>query len=228
MGRHARVSSVNVGVPRAVRSKSGMTGIDKRPAAGPVQVALPAAGRSGLYGDSICDTANHGGPGQAVYAFEREDLDWWQDRLGRELPNGTFGENLTTIGVDITGALLGEQWQVGRDVVLGVTGPRIPCSTFAEWIDERGWLRAFTARARPGAYLRVLVPGRVQEGDAVEVVHRPAHDVDVGLCFRALTRERELLPRLLSAGDNLEPKLRELALGGRRFDLAEDPVAETG
>ncbi len=217
-----RISSVNVGVPRTVGAKSGLSGIDKRPVAGPVRVGVPAAGRSGLDGDSICDTASHGGPGQAVYAFSREELDFWQDRLGRALPNGTFGENLTTVGLDVTSARLGERWQIGGKLVLAVTGPRIPCATFAVWMKERGWLKAFTGRARPGAYLRVVTPGDACANDAIEVVHRPGHDVDVGLCFRALTREHGLLPRLLAADEELEPELRERALAGRGFDLADE------
>lgn len=218
----AQVGSVNVGVPRAARARSGVSGIDKRPVAGPVRVGAPPAGCSGLDGDSICDPENHGGPDQAVYAFTREEMDWWQDRLGRPLANGTFGENLTTTGLDVTGARLGERWQVG-EAVLEVTGPRIPCATFAVWMHERGWLRAFTERARPGAYLRVVTPGHLQAGDAIEVRFRPQHDVDIGLTFRALTRERNLLPRLLNAGEHLGNELRERARAGREFELEAEP-----
>ena len=218
----AKVGSVNVGVPRAIRAKAGISGIDKRPVDGPVQVRSPGPGRSGLHGDATCDSANHGGPGQAVYAFAREDLDWWGDQLGRHLPNGVFGENLTTMGLDVTAARLGEQWRIGGDLVLAVTGPRIPCATFAAWMNERGWLKAFTAGARPGAYLRVVAPGEVRAGDTIEVVRRPHHDVDIGLTFRALTRERALLPRLLVAGDDLEPELQERARSGKGFDLNDD------
>lgn len=219
-----RVESVNVGVPRAVRAKAGLTGIDKRPVAGPVRVDVPAAGRGGLAGDSICDTRNHGGPGQAVYAFEREELDRWQARLGRNLPSGTFGENLTTAGVDVTRARLGERWRVGPELTLAVTGPRIPCATFAVWMAERGWLKAFSERGRPGAYLRVVTPGPVRPGDPVEVVHRPDHDVDVGLCFAALVRDRRLLPRLWEAGEDLEPELEALVRAGRGIDVDDDPA----
>lgn len=220
------VDSVNIGVPRAVRRESGWSGIDKRPAEGPVRVAVPLAGRSGVDGDTVCDVASHGGPGQAVYAFAREDLDWWQGRLGRALSNGSFGENLTTRGLDVTAARLGERWQVGSDVVLAVTAPRIPCATFAVWMDERGWLKAFTERARPGAYLSVVTPGRVRAGDAIEVLDRPDHDVDIGFSFRALTKERDLLPRLLDVGDDLEPRLREIALESRALALGDARVAE--
>ncbi len=219
-----RISSVNLGTPRSVRVKSGMTSIDKRPARGPVHVTVPDQGRSGLEGDTICDTASHGGPGQAVYAFSREDLDWWQERLGRPLANGAFGENLTTAGIDVTSARLGERWRIGKDVILAVTGPRIPCATFAVWMNERGWLKAFTKRARPGAYLQVVSPGHVQAGDTLDVVARPDHGVDVGLCYRALTTERVLLPKLLEAGDHLEAELRQRVLAGRGYDIADDPL----
>lgn len=225
MGLIGQVGSVNIGTPRQVRAKAGLTGIDKRPVPGPVLVSTPGPGVSGLAGDAICDVPNHGGPDQAVYAFAREDLDWWESRLSRSLSSGTFGENITTLGLDVTGARLGERWKVGSDLVLTVTAPRIPCATFAVWVSQKGWLKAFTERARPGAYLRVLNPGQVQVGDRVEVVYRPDHDVDIGLTFRALTRERELLPRLLAAGDDLGPELTERARGGKGFDIDDDPPA---
>jgi len=216
------VHSVNIGIPRPIRAKSGVTGIDKRPVQGPVAVTVPEAGGSGLAGDSICDIENHGGPGQAVYAFARDDLDWWQDRLGRSLPDGCFGENLTTVGIDVTTARLGETWRVGDDVVLAITGPRIPCSTFAAWMGSRGWLKDFVARGRPGAYLRVVKAGTVRPGDTITVERRPDHDVDVGLCFRALTGRRELLPRLLAAGEHLDAALRDIVVAGRGFDDDSD------
>jgi MOSC domain-containing protein YiiM len=203
--------SVNLGQPHeTTHSDTGVTGIDKRPAAGPVEVRAPGDKGGGLVGDTICDLRHHGGDDQAVYAYAREDLDTWEADLGRPLSPGTFGENLTTFGVDVTGALVGERWQVGDEVVLEVTVPRIPCRNFAGWLGERGWVRTFTARAVPGAYLRVVTPGTVRAGDPVTVVHRPDHDVTIGLTFRALTTERDLLPRLLAA-DTLPAKVRRKA-----------------
>lgn len=150
------IESVNVGVARPIRAKSGMTGIDKVPATGAVQVSAPGpkgSGGSGLAGDVICDVVHHGGDGQAIYAFAREDLDWWEEQFDSPLRSGVFGENLTTCDMDVTAARLGETWSVGHDIVLRVTAPRIPCSTFAMWMGHKGWLRSFTRRARPGAYL---------------------------------------------------------------------------
>ena len=39
----------------------------------------------------------------------------------------------------------------------------------------------------------------------------PAHDVTVTLVFRALMNERDVLPQLLAAGDDLDAETRELA-----------------
>jgi MOSC domain-containing protein YiiM len=199
----AELKSVNVGVPRENPWKTvTVTGIDKRPVSGPVAVSPPGpkgTGAVGLAGDRVYDIDHHGGDDQAVYAYAREELDAWQVRLGRELPDGVFGENLTTAGLDVDGALIGEHWRAGPDLLLEVSCPRVPCGTFQGWMAEAGWIRTFTAAARAGAYLRVLEPGEIRAGDEVVVTHRPDHDVSVALTFRALTLEPELLPRLLVA-----------------------------
>jgi MOSC domain-containing protein YiiM len=192
-----------------------LTGIDKRSAAGPVEVAAPGpkgVGGSAFARDTIGDMRHHGGDDQAVYAFAREDLDAWEHELGRRLDNGAFGENLTTRGLDVNGALIGERWLIGSRVVLEVTSGRIPCRTFAGWLGERGWVKRFTDRAAPGAYLRVIEPGGVSRGDEIHVVHRPDHEVTVSFLFRALTGHPELLPRVLAAGDALHPEARDKAV----------------
>ncbi|NBE53721.1 MOSC domain-containing protein [Streptomyces boluensis] len=204
--------SVNVGRLKSVEytdAPSGGTGIDKQPAEGPVRVVAPGpkgSAGSGLAGDVIADLRHHGGDDQAVYAFAREDLDAWQDELARPLADGAFGENLTTSGVDVSGAKIGERWRIGSDVLLEVTSSRIPCRTFAGHLGEKGWVRRFTQNGAPGAYLRVVEPGEIRAGDTIEIVHTPAHEVTVALQFRSATTERALLPRLLAAGDALHPE----------------------
>ncbi|MFB9389752.1 MOSC domain-containing protein [Streptomyces coeruleoprunus] len=213
-----KVLTVNAGRPRALEhtdAPSGTTGIGKVPVDGPVRVTDPGprgVGGSGVAGDAICHLRHHGGSDQAVYAFAREDLDAWERELGRSLANGQFGENLTTAGVDVNGALLGERWRIGSSLLLEVTSGRVPCRTFAGWLGERGWVKRFTQRAAPGAYLRVIEPGEIRAGDPVEIVHRPDHDVTVAVAFRAVTTERELLTRVLAAGGAAHPELREKAL----------------
>jgi MOSC domain-containing protein YiiM len=198
-----KLLSVNVGRPRPNPWKGlGATGIDKQPVDGPVAVSAPGpkgTGEVGLLGDRVYDVKHHGGVDQAVYAYAREDLDDWEAELGRALQNGVFGENLTTLGLDVSGALIGERWRIGSDVVLEVSCARIPCATFQGWLEREGWIKRFTQAARPGAYLRVIEPGDIRAADPVEIAHRPDHDVTVALVFRAMTLEPDLLPRLLAA-----------------------------
>jgi MOSC domain-containing protein YiiM len=212
--RIMKLLSVNVGRPRPNPWKQvKLTAIDKRPVEGPVMVTRPGAkglGMVGLAGDRVYDVRNHGGPDQAGYAYAREDLDFWAAALGRPLSNGMFGENLTTSGLDVSGALIGERWRIGPDVILEASAPRIPCGTFQGWMLQAGWIKRFTQAARPGSYLRVVEPGEIRAGDRIEVVHQPDHDVTVEVAFRALTLAPELLPRLLAA-DALPRELRELA-----------------
>jgi MOSC domain-containing protein YiiM len=198
-----RLLSVNVGRPRPGVGKGlSTTGIDKRPVSGPVAVTAPGpkgTGAVGLAGDRAYDVRHHGGADQAVYAYAREDLDVWAGELGRLLPNGVFGENLTTAGIDVNEALIGERWRVGSEVILEASCPRIPCATFQGWLNRKGWIRQFTEAAVPGAFLRVITPGEIRAGDPVEIVSRPDHDVTIAVVFRAVTVEPHLLPRLLTA-----------------------------
>jgi MOSC domain-containing protein YiiM len=171
----------------------GRTGIDKRPASGRVRVFDHR-----VDGDTIGDPSVHGGPDQAVYAYTREDAAWWSAQLGRDVAPGAFGENLSTSGLDVTGAVVGERWAIGS-AVFEVSCPRLPCRTFAGFWDVPRLIKWFTEVGRPGAYLRITVEGDVGAGDEIEVVHRPAHGVTIGETFRALTGDRSLAARLLEA-----------------------------
>jgi MOSC domain-containing protein YiiM len=182
----------------------GVTGIDKRPVDGKVRVH-----RYGLEGDRVLDTRVHGGIDQALYAYAREDAEWWTAELGRDLLPGNFGENLTTTGMDLTEAVIGERWAVGT-TVLEVSCSRQPCRVFAGFWQLPDLIKRFTARALPGAYLRVLTEGEIAAGHPIDVVHRPEHGLTIGVLFRALTLEPELLPRLVAVAE-LPDKHREVA-----------------
>ncbi|KGN41127.1 MOSC domain-containing protein [Knoellia aerolata] len=196
----ARVHSVNTSPPRAGIIKRP-TGIDKR-STDEIHVFDPGpkgTGGSGVEGDAVMNRKHHGGTDQAVYAFASEELDSWGIDLGRDLAPGAFGENLTTSGFDVDAALVGEQWRVGGSVMLQVTGPRVPCATFAAHMGVRGWVKAFTARGRTGAYLAVLQPGTVRPGALVEVAWRPGHGITVPTAFRAWMGDRDLARQVLGA-----------------------------
>ncbi|MFB6570833.1 MOSC domain-containing protein [Streptomyces noursei] len=148
------------------------------------------------------------------FAHERADRNAADRERGAEphRPNGVFGENLTTTGLEVTDARIGERWCVGGELLLEVTSPRVPCRTFQGWFDEPGRVKLLTRAAVPGAYLRDLTPGQIRAGDPVRVEHRPDHDVTVALMFHALTTRRERLPRLLDAGPPLPAEARTKVL----------------
>ena len=177
----------------------GRTAIDKRAVPGRITVAL-----RGLSGDAQLDTQHHGGPDQAVYAYADEDLQWWAGELGRELWPGCFGENLTTRGLDVTGSIIGERWQIGRGddaVILEVTAPRVPCQTFARFIDEPQWVKRFTAHGAVGAYLRVLREGRIEAGDPIDVIHRPTHGTRLADTYPPVPERMRALLRAADDGE---------------------------
>jgi MOSC domain-containing protein YiiM len=222
---NARVISVNAGRGKDAdwAGRMGRTAIDKRPVAGQV-----AVGRLGLGRDEQVDKPAHGGPEQALYAYAREDLDWWVEQLGRELTNGLFGENITTGGVDVTGALIGEVWRLGTATVQ-VTAPRIPCVVFAGWMDEPRWVKRFADARRPGAYLRVLREGVAAAGDPVEVVSRPGERVTIAESMTAYYGDAELMSRLLRvegwglAWDEIAAGVLARALSARGSDPPGTP-----
>src|SRR5580692_4633792 len=169
------LTSVNVGAVRAVpySGKEITTAIFKEPIAGPVAVR-----GVNLDGDDQADRSVHGGPFQAVYAYAAEDYAWWEATLGRTMVPGQFGENLTTQGIDINRALVGERWRVGS-AVLSVTFPRVPCLKLGMKMGDPRFLKQFAKALRPGSYLSIVDEGRVAAGDTVEVLWRPAHHLTV-------------------------------------------------
>jgi MOSC domain-containing protein YiiM len=189
------VESVNVGRPRAVpwRGQTVMTAIWKAPVAGRV----PVRGFN-VDGDQQGNPEVHGGVDKALYAYAGEDADWWAEQLGREVGPGSFGENLTTRGLDVSGAVVGERWLAGS-VLLEVSGPRIPCFKLGIRMGSQRFPPRFAAAGRPGAYLRILEEGEVAAGDPVRVVHRPAHGLTVADVARIYHRDHAQAPRLLEA-----------------------------
>lgn len=200
----ATVLAVCVGTGRDASwaGRLGRTAIDKRTVIGPVEVTP-----QGLAGDEQADREHHGGPDQALYAYAQQDADHWSRALQRDLPPGSFGENLRIDGLDITGSRIGERWRIGTDVEVQVTAPRIPCKVFSNFLDVPDLIARFLAAGRPGAYLRVLQPGRLGAGDRVTLLERPDHDVSVADVLRIHTRDRHEAARLLALDDLAERPL---------------------
>jgi MOSC domain-containing protein YiiM len=164
VGVSPHLVSVNVGGPRTVewRDRVVTTAIWKEP----VEGRVPVQGVN-LAGDDQADRRVHGGVDKAVYAYAVEDYEWWTSTTGALAP-ATFGENLTTAGIDVTGSRIGDRWRVGT-AELEVAQPRQPCFKLGIRMGDDAFPDRFAAAGRPGAYLRIITPGDVAAGDAIEV-----------------------------------------------------------
>ena len=174
-------------VVHALRMDSGavgITAIDKRPVDGAVKVR-----KMGLYADTQVDREHHGGHDQAIYAYSAAEAARWSDELGKPVPAGLFGENLRVVGIETTNAVVGERWKIGAHVVVEVTSPRIPCSTFARYLQEENWVQRFTDRGDVGCFLKVIRTGKITAGDRIAVMSRPEHGVTVREIFVGPSRE---------------------------------------
>ena len=185
--------SVNVGSVREFEynGRPAKSAIWKFPVAGRI-----AARGVNLAGDDQADRRAHGGPDKAVYAYAIEDVRWWEQELGRALQYGEFGENLTTEGIDVNGALVGERWAIGT-TRLEVSEPRVPCWRLGVRMNDKLFPRRFTEALRPGAYLRILTGGELGAGDEIRVLEKPDHDLTIRDVLRIYARDRDEVGRLL-------------------------------
>ena len=194
MARSGKILSVSVGGVREFEynGRPAKSAIWKSPVTGRV-----AARGVNLEGDVQADREVHGGPDKAVYAYAIEDMRWWEKELGRPIQHGEFGENLTTQGIDVNAALVGERWKIGT-AVFEASEPRVPCWRFAVRMNDKMFPRRFTQALRPGTYLRIIEEGDVGAGDEIEVVEKPDHDVTIQDVFRIYARDRGEIERLLA------------------------------
>jgi len=206
-----RLLSVNVGTPELIDTgrRTVLTAIWKHPVPGRIQVR-----GVNLDGDEQADLTVHGGPDKAVYAYASEETRAWEQELGRELGPGAFGENLTTEGIDVSGALIGERWRVGT-TLLEVIQPRLPCFKLGLRMNDPGFVRRFAHASRPGAYLRIVEEGDLAAGDpiTIEAASLPEHGVTLRLIFDAILVDHSLVPLVIDA-PQLLPSLREMMSQG--------------
>lgn len=176
-----QVTSVNIGDARRLDlgRREVTTGIYKRPVAGPVHI-----GRLGIAGDLVADAKHHGGPDQAIYVYGGDDYDWWSRELGEDIAPGTFGDNITIAGLASAELAIGDRLKIGREVVLEVSAPRIPCAVLSARMGTGSFVRRFRDAERPGVYCRVISEGGVEAGDGVTTSRYEGDRVPVLDVFR--------------------------------------------
>lgn len=219
--------SVNVGRPRQIavsrRGEPVISAIGKSPTPGRVVVRGVNLG-----GDDQADRSVHGGPDKAVYAYASEDTAWWATRLNAELGPGAFGENLTTRGMDVSGAVIGERWRIGS-TELEVCQPRQPCFKLGLAFGDPMMVRHFARAGRPGAYLRIIREGELGEGDRIEILARPAHGITIAVVGRAIVSDHAALVSAAAApalAPDLAAWMRERGGPARGDDRRGRPVTD--
>lgn len=207
----AQVDSLNVVFAEIpdVGGSIGRTSIDKRPIS---QRRLVT--QDGIAGDQRSDMKHHGATTQAVYAYAIEDYSWWTDKLGRDFTAGVFGENLTTSQIDLNAMVVGTKVRIGS-ALLVATGPRIPCGTFARWLEEEQWVKKFTDANRPGTYFGVVESGEIGASDEIEIVDVPDHAVTISEIYQVWNGQRD--PQLLLRVANCVDALPEVRDRARKF-----------
>ena len=166
-----RVASVNVSTGTVIewQGRRVLTGIFKHPVADRVRVR-----RDGLEGDRQADLTVHGGELKAVYSYSVANYEWWNRKLGRALPPGMFGENLTIDGLDEETVGIGDRFIIGSTVLEAVQ-PRLPCYKLGVRFGDAMMVRHFMQSGRFGTYFRVVSEGDIGAGDEVHLVyHDPA------------------------------------------------------
>ena len=194
-----KLAALCIGRPETLRGRSYKTGINKFA----LQASVMVDG-AGLVGDSVCNRKHHGGPDQAILLEGSLTIDWWKEELNRDLPPGTFGENLVVEGLDNRDVCVGDRFCF-EGVILEATAPRIPCATFAARMNDPMFAKRYTQGTRPGIYCRVISGGMLGVGENVRIEPYQGERVPVTELFR-------------SYGKRLSPDQKERYLGA--------PIAE--
>lgn len=178
-------------------------------------IASAHAGPLGLAGDEQADRQNHGGPDKALCVYSFDHYPYWEQVLGQRLTPAAFSENLTVSGLHEANVHLGDVLRAGEALVQ-VTYPRTPCSKLARKRRRKDLPALIHANGYSGFYLRVLAPGRIAAGDALEVV--APHPLAVSVLFTngvifGQTADAASLERILAVdaiGEALRARLERL------------------
>jgi len=172
-----RIESIQVSLAKAVdyNGRKISTGIFKEPVQGPVKVQ-----KLNIEGDQQADLTVHGGEYKAIYSYALEHYDqYWRKQPGfDQLPNGMFGENLTTSGLNESDINIGDKIRIGN-VLLEATEPRLPCFKLGIKFSDPHIIKRFMNSDRFGIYYRVLEEGEFQSGDPIKFESRHPKSVKI-------------------------------------------------
>jgi MOSC domain-containing protein YiiM len=183
-----KVLSVNVSLPKEIdlEGQKVTTGIFKEPVDHGVMLKT-----LNFEGDRQADLTVHGGPDKAVYAYPIEHYEYWHKVFPTiEMPNGMFGENLTTEGLMEGEVRIGDVFRIGLSEVIA-TQPRMPCYKLGVKFGRMDVLRKFLASGRSGIYFKVSKEGEVRAGDTIEQIGKDPNRISINDIVRLYSSEKE-------------------------------------
>jgi MOSC domain-containing protein YiiM len=128
-------------------------------------------GRFGVEGDRQRHDTVHGGPHRAVALLGIEAIERVQAD-GHPIYPGSVGENLTTVGIELSRLPVGTRLAIGQHAVLELSSAAGPCNLIAESFrgGKSGRISILTHPDDSRMYARTLVEGEVRPGDAIRVL----------------------------------------------------------
>ena len=172
-----KLLSINVSKPKPItyNGKIIHTGIFKEPVSGTVMLK-----ENNIEGDGQGDLKVHGGTYKAIYGYPYEHYSHWKNELDRDdLSYGQFGENLTVAGMLEEEIHIGDVFQIGSDVKLQITQPRVPCFKLGYKMELPEFPKQFLESRRVGFYFRVLAEGEITAGDTISRIESPSEQMSV-------------------------------------------------
>ena len=164
-----KLISINVSKPKPIEynGKIVHTGIFKEPVSGTVMLR-----EKNIDGDGQGDLKVHGGTYKAIYGYPMEHYSHWEQQLNRnDLSYGQFGENLTVEGMLEKEVHIGDVFEVGSDVQLQITQPRVPCFKLGYKMEMPEFPKQFLESRLVGFYFRVLAEGEITAGDTISRIN---------------------------------------------------------
>lgn len=187
------IASINIASPSQVvyhGSKAMFSGIFKKPVHTKVFLTI-----AGFEGDGCADSRHHGGPDKAVCVYSQDHYPYWERELSKKLQSGAFGENLTVANLDEKTAHIGDIFQIG-DAKVQITQPRQPCHKLNKIHDCREISAWILSAGFTGFYLRVLEPGWVEPGNALNIVEYGEKRIAIETANRCMYQDKQNVQKI--------------------------------
>lgn len=204
-----KVMSINVGKPREVayQNKFISTAIWKTATQHPVMLTS-----TNLVGDGQADLEHHGGTDMAVLIYSYDHYNYWEQQLNRKLEYGSFGENVTVVGLTEHDVCIGDTFQWGEAIVQ-ISQPRYPCYKLGIRHEAPELFQLVLDTGYTGYYVRVLQPGLVSKEAGLHRLQRHPLGISIAAVSEAFINKStstEIIRSLIAVDELSESWKRKL------------------